>query len=58
MVSAEMAHTTHDKKKLLNRIKRIRGQLNGVEKALEEDRDCGVSISLAMNFKTRGGARE
>jgi len=41
MVSAEMAHTTHDKKKLLNRIKRIRGQLNSVEKALEEDRDCG-----------------
>lgn len=43
-----MAHTTRDKKKLLDRIKRIRGQLNGVEKAIEEERDCGeVLLTLA-----------
>ena len=42
-----MAHTSHDKK-LLDRLKRIHGQLNGVEKALEEDRDCGdVLLTLA-----------
>jgi FrmR/RcnR family transcriptional regulator, repressor of frmRAB operon len=43
-----MAHTAHDKKKLLDRIKRIRGQLNGVEKAVEEECDCGdVLLTLA-----------
>lgn len=48
-----MAHTSHDKKKLLDRIKRIRGQLNGLEKAVEEDRDCGeVLLTLAA---CRGG---
>ena len=34
-----MAHTVRDRKKLLNRIRRIRGQLEGIEKALEEERD-------------------
>jgi DNA-binding FrmR family transcriptional regulator len=35
-----MAHTTHDKRKMLNRIRRIRGQVEGIERALEEERDC------------------
>jgi DNA-binding FrmR family transcriptional regulator len=43
-----MPHTVRDKKKLLDRVKRIRGQLNGLEKALEEERDCGeVLLTLA-----------
>jgi DNA-binding FrmR family transcriptional regulator len=43
-----MAHTARDKKKLVDRIRRIRGQLNGLEKAIEEDRDCGdVLLTLA-----------
>jgi DNA-binding FrmR family transcriptional regulator len=39
-----MAHTTRDKKKLLNRIRRIRGQLSAVEKAVEEEQDCSVIL--------------
>ena len=39
-----MAHTTTNKKKLLDRISRIRGQLNGIERALKEDRDCGEML--------------
>jgi FrmR/RcnR family transcriptional regulator, repressor of frmRAB operon len=36
------------KKKLLDRVSRIRGQLNGVESAIKEDRDCGnVLLTLA-----------
>ncbi|MBI2435007.1 MAG: metal/formaldehyde-sensitive transcriptional repressor [Candidatus Hydrogenedentes bacterium] len=35
-----MAHTTRDKKKLLNRTRRIRGQIIAVEKSLEEEHDC------------------
>jgi FrmR/RcnR family transcriptional regulator, repressor of frmRAB operon len=35
-----MGHTTRDKTKLLHRVRRLRGQVNAVEKALEEERDC------------------
>ena len=35
-----MAHTQQDRKKLLDRVRRIRGQLNAVEKALEDEKDC------------------
>ena len=34
-----MAHTVRDKQKLLNRVRRIRGQLDGVERALDEERE-------------------
>jgi DNA-binding FrmR family transcriptional regulator len=39
-----MAHTQRDKKKLLNRIRRIRGQVNAVEKAVEEERECSAVL--------------
>ena len=35
-----MAHTKKDKVKLLNRVNRIKGQVNAIEKALEADDDC------------------
>jgi DNA-binding FrmR family transcriptional regulator len=35
-----MAHTVRDKGKLIGRVRRIRGQLEAVEKALEQERDC------------------
>lgn len=36
-----MAHLIKDKKKLLNRTRRIRGQVDAIEKALTEEQDCG-----------------
>lgn len=36
-----MGHTVRERAKLLNRVKRIRGQINGVEKLLESDAACG-----------------
>lgn len=39
-----MAHTTKDQKKLLDRVRRLRGQLNAIEKALDEDRDCSIVL--------------
>jgi DNA-binding FrmR family transcriptional regulator len=33
-------HTTRDKKKLISRIRRIRGQIEAVEAGLAEDRAC------------------
>ena len=43
-----MAHISRDRKKLLARVKRIRGQLNAVETAVSEDDDCSrVLMTLA-----------
>ena len=35
-----MAHTIREKRKLLNRVRRIRGQVDAVEKALEAEGEC------------------
>lgn len=35
-----MAHTTKSQKQLLTRVRRIKGQAEGLEKALEQNREC------------------
>ncbi len=35
-----MSHTAQDKQKLLNRVRRIRGQLDAIERALVEEKGC------------------
>ena len=35
-----MSHLTQDKTRLLSRIRRIKGQIEGVERALNDDKDC------------------
>ena len=35
-----MSHTVHDKAKLLGRVRRIRGQLDAIERALEAEAAC------------------
>jgi len=35
-----MAHTIRDKQRLLHRIHRLRGQVDAIEKALEQEREC------------------
>jgi len=43
-----MAHTSRNKKALLTRIRRIAGQVAGLEKALAEDADCAdVLVQMA-----------
>ena len=39
-----MAHTTDEKQKLLARVHRIQGQMEGIEKALQEERDCSTVL--------------
>ncbi len=41
-----MAHTTKDKDKLLIRVRRIRGQVEAIERALEGDHDCSGVLQL------------
>ena len=47
-----MAHTIRDKQKLINRVRRIRGQIEAIEKALGEEREC--SLILQTIAATRG----
>jgi len=35
-----MSHITHNKTKLLARVRRMRGQVEAVERAVETDKDC------------------
>jgi DNA-binding FrmR family transcriptional regulator len=35
-----MSHTTREKTKLLARVRRIKGQIEGIERALETDAAC------------------
>lgn len=35
-----MAHTIRDKQKLINRVRRIRGQIEAIEKALAQEQEC------------------
>ena len=38
-------HTTREKKKLITRIRRIRGQLEAVEAALNEEKGCAEILN-------------
>lgn len=35
-----MSHTVQEKQKLLNRVRRIKGQVEAIERALEEEQGC------------------
>ncbi len=48
-----MAHTLRDKKKLLNRARRIRGQNDAIERLLEEESEGCTSI-LQLIASCRG----
>jgi DNA-binding FrmR family transcriptional regulator len=39
-----MAHTIEEKKKLLNRVRRIRGQVEAIERALDQDAECSETL--------------
>ncbi|MEO6836697.1 MAG: metal/formaldehyde-sensitive transcriptional repressor [Candidatus Tumulicola sp.] len=47
-----MSHTVVNKTKLLNRVRRIRGQIEGVERALQGEEGC--SVVLQRITATRG----
>ncbi|MFT8484384.1 MAG: metal-sensing transcriptional repressor, partial [Gluconobacter cerinus] len=36
-----MPHTPAEKKRVLTRVRRVRGQLDALEQALEKGTDCG-----------------
>jgi DNA-binding FrmR family transcriptional regulator len=42
-----MAHVDREKTKLLNRLKRIRGQIDALERAVGEDSECARVLQQA-----------
>ena len=39
-----MSHTVREKQKLLNRVRRIKGQVEAIERALENERGCNYVL--------------
>jgi FrmR/RcnR family transcriptional regulator, repressor of frmRAB operon len=51
MRSRQVSHTTNDKKKLLSRIRRIKGQSEAIERALEGDGECEEILQLVASCR-------
>jgi DNA-binding FrmR family transcriptional regulator len=43
-----MGHTIKEKTKLLNRVRRVRGQVEALERAVEEERGCADVLHLVV----------
>ena len=42
-----MSHVAREKDKLLNRIKRLRGQIEAIERAIKNDQECADVLQQA-----------
>jgi DNA-binding FrmR family transcriptional regulator len=43
-----MAHTIREKARLLARVRRVRGQIEAVERALEEEKGCAEVLHVVV----------
>ena len=43
-----MSHTKREQVKLLNRVRRVRGQVEAIERALEEEQGCAAVLHLIV----------
>lgn len=46
-----MSHTIREKKKLLGRVRRLRGQVEAIERALEGEAGCEVVMHLIAGVR-------
>lgn len=46
-----MSHTIHDKAKLIARVRRLRGQVEAIERALSADAPCGDVLQLVASVR-------
>jgi DNA-binding FrmR family transcriptional regulator len=44
-------HTSREKTKLINRVRRIRGQMEAIERALEEQKGCADVLQLIAGVR-------
>ena len=50
-MEATLSHTTKDKKKMLSRIRRIKGQADAIERAVAGDGDCEDILQLVASCR-------
>src|SRR6266851_8895029 len=43
-----MGHTIREKEKLLNRVRRVRGQVEALERTIDEEKGCGDVLHLIV----------
>jgi DNA-binding FrmR family transcriptional regulator len=46
-----MAHVANERTKLLNRLKRIRGQIEAIERAVSEEKECAKVLQQATSCR-------
>ncbi len=46
-----MGHTAANKSKLLNRVRRLKGQVEAIERALEAEADCAEVMQLVVSVR-------
>lgn len=46
-----MSHTIRQQGKLLSRVRRLKGQMEAVERALEAERPCGEILQLLASIR-------
>ena len=46
-----MSHTAHNKDKLIARIRRLKGQLDGVERALQAEAECAEVLRQLASIR-------
>lgn len=46
-----MPHTIHSKKQLLTRVRRIKGQAEALERALEQEQDCSAILQQIASVR-------
>ena len=46
-----MGHTIEDRTRLLQRVRRLRGQVEAIERALEKEADCAKVMQLTVSVR-------
>jgi DNA-binding FrmR family transcriptional regulator len=46
-----MGHVSREKARLLNRLKRLRGQIEGIERSVEADHECSGVLQQATSAR-------
>ena len=46
-----MGHTVEDKTRLLQRVRRLRGQVDAIERALQQEADCARVMQLTVSVR-------
>ena len=46
-----MTHTIREKQKLINRVRRLRGQMEAVERMLEEEKGCAEVMQVIAGIR-------